>query len=373
MISSNARLEQQLRFVLELDKAKNVFRQTHLSHHGRRENDAEHSWHMAVMALALGEYANENVDIAHVMMLCLIHDVVEIDAGDTYAYDSEAEISQPEREEKAADRIFGLLPSDMQQRFRQLFDEFQAAETPEAKFARAMDNFQPLLLNDSNDGGDWVEHHVTRKQVDKRHKMTALGSKRLYKKSVEILDANEAAGHFAKETDEGAGQFVRKTNEGVSPFVIEPAQPEDIPAIMELLSQVLEVHAQLRPDVFIPGTAKYTPVELQSIIENEDTPIFVARRENAHVDGYIFCVIKEPPFTNTMKKQKTLFVDDLCVAELAKGSGAANKLLQHAIDFGREIGCYNVTLNVWEGNERARRFYEKQGMFVRESQMEMIL
>lgn len=170
------RFLKQIAFVLETDKEKNIFRQTHLSGHGRRENDAEHAWHMAMMIYLLKEYANEEFDVAKAMMMALIHDVVEIDAGDTYAYDMKGLETQKEREEKAADRIFGLLPDDQQKELRGLFEEFEAYETPEAKFVHAMDNFQPLLLNDSNEGSDWKEHQVCRSQIMKRHAKTRLGS-----------------------------------------------------------------------------------------------------------------------------------------------------------------------------------------------------
>ena len=148
------RLKQQLDFSLEIDKEKNVFRQTHLSGHGRNENDAEHAWHMAVMSYILREYANEDVDIAKVMLMCLIHDIVEIDAGDTYAYDEDGKKTQNEREAAAKQRIFSMLPNDQKDELTALFDEFEAGETAESRYARAMDNLQPLILNDSNDGGD---------------------------------------------------------------------------------------------------------------------------------------------------------------------------------------------------------------------------
>ena len=122
----DTRIEKQLAFLLEIDKLKNIFRQTHLSNHGRRENDAEHSWHMAISAYLLREYANEKIDVAKVMLMCLIHDIVEIDAGDTYAYDAKGLERQKEREEKAADRIFGLLPEDQRDELRALFEEFEA-------------------------------------------------------------------------------------------------------------------------------------------------------------------------------------------------------------------------------------------------------
>ena len=155
------RLKQQLDFILELDKEKNVLRQTHLSGHGRRENDAEHAWHMAIMAYLLREYSNEPIDIARVMLMCLIHDVVEIDAGDTYAYDPEGLKTQQAREAAAKERIFSLLPEEQKDELSLLFDEFEAGQTAESRFAHAMDNLQPLLLNNSNNGKDWREHHIT--------------------------------------------------------------------------------------------------------------------------------------------------------------------------------------------------------------------
>ncbi len=174
------RLMQQMAFALEIDKEKNIYRQTHLSNHGRNENDAEHAWHMAIMAYLLKEYSNEPVDIGRVMIMCLIHDIVEIDAGDTYAYDEEAKKTQKEREQKAADRIFALLPEDQAKELRALFDEFEAFETPEAKFAHAMDNLQPLMLNDSNNGGDWKEHNIAISSIMQRQIQTKKGSDELF-------------------------------------------------------------------------------------------------------------------------------------------------------------------------------------------------
>ena len=181
------RLDRQLQFILEIDKEKQVFRQTHLSGHGRRENDAEHAWHMAVAAWLLREYSNEPVDIGHVVLMCLIHDLVEIDAGDTYAYDEEGKNTQKAREEAAEERLFSMLPEDQSRELKGLFDEFEAWETPEAKFAHAMDNLQPLLLNHSNDGGDWREHGVNRTQILGRQSKTALSSEDLYRVTEEII------------------------------------------------------------------------------------------------------------------------------------------------------------------------------------------
>lgn len=193
------RLAKQIDFILEADKEKNIQRQTHLSNHGRRENDAEHAWHMALSAYLLKEYANEDIDIAKVMIMCLIHDVVEIDAGDTYAYDAEGLKTQKEREDKAKERIFGLLPEDQKEMMISLFDEFEAFETPESCFAHAMDNFQPFLLNDSNDGGDWLEHGVSITQVLGRQTQSAKGSKELSDYVLEKLEEHVAKGHIKED------------------------------------------------------------------------------------------------------------------------------------------------------------------------------
>jgi len=192
----NDRLRKQMEFALEIDKEKNIFRQTHISGFGRRENDAEHAWHMAIMAYLLKEYSNEPVDIGRVIMMCLIHDIVEIDAGDAYAYDDAALAGQKEREDLAKERIFSILPEDQKQEFIALFDEFEAAETPESKFAHSMDNLQPLMLNDSNDGGDWVEHKAQADKVYRRHRKTAAGSELLFELTDMILKKNISQGHI---------------------------------------------------------------------------------------------------------------------------------------------------------------------------------
>ena len=190
------RLEKQLKFALEIDKEKNVFRQTSLSNHGRKENDAEHAWHMAIMAYLLREYANEEVDISKVMLMCLIHDIVEIDAGDTYAYDAEGLKSQKSREEAAKNRIFSILPEDQKTELMNLFDEFEEYKTAESCYAHALDNLQPLMLNHSNDGGDWREHGVSAETVYRRQRKTRLGSERLYEVTDQMIQENIRKGNL---------------------------------------------------------------------------------------------------------------------------------------------------------------------------------
>ena len=190
------RLAKQLAFALEIDKEKSVRRQTHLSGHGRRENDAEHAWHMSVMAYLLREYANEPVDIARTLIMTLTHDLVEIYAGDTYAYDKEGQATAHEREQQAADRLFGMLPADQAQEMRGIWEEFEANETPEARFAHAVDSVQPMMLNDANDGQDWKTRGVVRSMPASRNAVTRLGSTELADYIDEMLNKHVERGNL---------------------------------------------------------------------------------------------------------------------------------------------------------------------------------
>lgn len=195
------RLKKQMAFIREIDKEKQIFRQTYISDGQRKENDAEHAWHMAIMIFLLSEYANEEIDVLKTIRMILIHDIVEIDAGDTYAYDDAAKATQHEREEAAANRIFGVLPEDQGQELKALWEEFEAGETKEARFARTMDNVQPLLLNDATDGKAWEEHEVPLSKILKRNERTALGSEVLWEYSRdELIKKNVEAGHIVKDT-----------------------------------------------------------------------------------------------------------------------------------------------------------------------------
>lgn len=189
------RFLQQLNFIVEIDKVKEIFRQTYLSHGKRKENDAEHSWHLALMACLLKEYANEEVDLARVIPMVLMHDLVEIDAGDTYAFDTAGAATQHEREAKAADRVFGLLPEDQCAWARELWEEFEAYESAEAKFAHMLDNFQPMLLNDASDGKSWSEHQVKKSWIYKRNARTGQGSEKVWEHMQGIIQKHIEAGH----------------------------------------------------------------------------------------------------------------------------------------------------------------------------------
>ncbi len=196
------RFAKQLAFLLEADKEKEIYRQTHLTGYKRQENDAEHAWHMAMMIYLLKEYANEPFDLAKTMMMAIIHDIVEIDAGDTYAYDLQAVALQKEREARAAERIFGLLPDEQKAEMIALFNEFEEGKTAEAKFAHVMDNFQPLMLNDANNGGDWRLHTVKKSQVMKRQKRSQEGSEEIWAYTKKLIDKNVKNGNIINDDNE---------------------------------------------------------------------------------------------------------------------------------------------------------------------------
>jgi putative hydrolase of HD superfamily len=192
-----ARLEQQVRFVLEVDKLKEVFRQTVCTQSRRAENDAEHSWHICLAVIVLAEHANEpGLDVLRVLKMLLIHDLVEIDAGDTFAYDTAGMAGQHERESVAADRVFGLLPADQTRAFRALWDEFEEKRTAEARFANAIDRLQPVLLNTSTEGAAWRRHKVTADRVLARNAAIAAGSAALWDEARRRISTAVAEGHL---------------------------------------------------------------------------------------------------------------------------------------------------------------------------------
>lgn len=181
------RLEQQVNFIREMDKEKFIGRQTYLSDGKRKENDAEHAWHLALMTFLLSEYANEPIDVLKTMVMVLFHDVVEIDAGDTYAYDEEGKKTQAQREQKAAKRLYGLLPEDQGAKLKAIWEEFEAKNTPESRFAHTMDNLQPVILNAATSGKAWKEHGVYLSQFMGRQEDTPKGSEVLWQYEWEKL------------------------------------------------------------------------------------------------------------------------------------------------------------------------------------------
>lgn len=197
------RLKKQLDFILQADAEKEIERRTLISSGKRFENDSEHAWHMALMAILLSEYANEKIDVLKTVSMILIHDIVEIDAGDTYCYDYELGKSQRERELKAADRIYALLPDDQAKKLRALWDEFEANETPEANFAHAMDCLQPTMLNNATGGVMWKKNSIKLSQVLKRNEYTEKGSKKLWNYQLnELIMKNVDNGNLIDDRDE---------------------------------------------------------------------------------------------------------------------------------------------------------------------------
>lgn len=168
----NERLKKQMDFLIEIDKVKNIFRMSYVTDKSRHENDAEHSWHLGIMAFIFSEYIEEDVDISKVMKMVLIHDLVEIYAGDTFAFDEKGYEDKAEREQLAADKIFGMLPQDQGIELRALWDEFEAGETKEAKYGDMLDRMQPLLLNYVTQGGSWSEHNISVEKIYKRNEIT---------------------------------------------------------------------------------------------------------------------------------------------------------------------------------------------------------
>lgn len=198
-LTAAERLDRQMQFIIETDKLKEVFRQTLTTQSRRRENSAEHSWHFALMIITLAEHSNHQpLDVLRVLKMVLIHDLVEIDAGDTYAYDTKNMADQHEREARAADRLFGLLPPDQTAEFRGLWDEFEERATPEAKFAAACDRFHPMLLNCLTGGVTWRQHGVTADKVIARNQHAREGSTALWAYALRMIDEAVAKGDLPK-------------------------------------------------------------------------------------------------------------------------------------------------------------------------------
>jgi putative hydrolase of HD superfamily len=192
------RLKKQVEFILEIDKLKTIFRQSYLIHAERRENSAEHSWHVAVMALLLAEYAEEKVDLLRVLQMLLIHDIVEIDAGDTYCYDETDSLDKAAREKQAALRIFGLPPGEQGKELRVIWEEFEAGVSPEARFANAVDRLMPLLHNYYTQGKSWQAHGITKDKVLARTVQIQEVSNRLWQWINALLEDAVARGYLLK-------------------------------------------------------------------------------------------------------------------------------------------------------------------------------
>lgn len=196
MVTEN--LLKQIRFIKEIDKVKYIQRKTKLFNSDRNENDAEHSWHLAIMALVLAEHSNEKMDVLKVVKMVLIHDIVEIDSGDVFMYDTQKDHSNTAEERLAAQRIFGLLPPDQAEEFIAVWEEFEAGETPEAKFARSMDRLEPLLQNTSNNGGTWKEFDVDYQKVYHKKSVIKEGSNTLWNFAEDLINESVEKGILKK-------------------------------------------------------------------------------------------------------------------------------------------------------------------------------
>lgn len=191
-----SRIQKQMDFILEIDKAKDIFRQTYLSNNIRKENDAEHSWHLSLMAFTLAEYFSEQLDVAKVMKMVLMHDIVEIDAGDTYCYDERANLDKEEREQKAAERLYGMLPEEQMNEYIEIWQEFEEVETEEAIFANILDRLQPVMLNYAANGRAWMEHGVYKDQVLKRNAIVRNGPKEIADYFMNIIHSSVEKGYL---------------------------------------------------------------------------------------------------------------------------------------------------------------------------------
>ncbi len=196
---SNNSLSSQLSFLLELDKLKSVLRRSYINKGVRRENSAEHSWHVAVSVMLLAEHANEDIDLMRTMKMMLIHDIVEIDAGDTIVYDNSDEAGKIERERKAAERIFGMLPDDQARELHELWIEFETRDTPEAKFAAAIDRIIPLLHNYHSKGKTWIEYGINAGQVRELNSHIRKGSEMLWNYISDIIDDSVMKGYLTNK------------------------------------------------------------------------------------------------------------------------------------------------------------------------------
>ncbi len=190
------RLTQQIAFIIEIDRLKQILRQTYISDQSRPENTAEHSWHIALMATVLIEYAPPGTDLLHATKMLLIHDIVEIDAGDTFAFDELGNQNKAEREEQAAERLFGLLPPNQGRELRSLWNEFEAQQTPTAQFAAALDRIQPFFLNQQNQGGTWRKYGITSDRVVERMRPVKAGAPALWSMVEEAIEDCVAAGYL---------------------------------------------------------------------------------------------------------------------------------------------------------------------------------
>lgn len=355
------RFEQQRAFILEADKEKNILRQTHISGYTRRENDAEHAWHMALMIYLLKEYANEPFDTERAMMMALIHDIVEIDAGDTYAYDTAALETQAEREAQAAERIFGLLPEDQKTELRTLFEEFEACETPEARFARAMDNLQPLLLNDCNGGRDWKRHGIRAAQVLKRQERSRAGSEEIWHLSRDLIQRNVARGNLKGDAEQASVSAahaceIRRLTEDNQRDLYVSNTPFAVIGKLRVTFADGSWHTEevLSETVMEKQYPNYDGAMAKDYLRDGDRAAYLAYSEGACV-GQILLAKSRNGYAH---------IEDLCVTTARRGQGVGTALLETAEAWAREKGLEAFSLECRDNNVLASRFFKKHGFSV---------
>lgn len=354
------RFQKQIAFILEADKEKQILRQTHISSYARQENDAEHAWHMALMIYLLREYANDDFDLTKAMVMALIHDVVEIDAGDTYAYDVAALASQTEREARAAERIFGLLPEDQKAELRALFEEFEAGKSPEARFARAMDNLQPLLLNDANGGGDWRRHDICATKVRKRQERSRLGSEEIWQFAQSLIDKHVALGNLhAEETEqekESPSPVICALTDKNARDLHTANQPFDVigKLRLRLADGKFEADELLYDTVTRKQYPNYDGATAEEYISDPKHAAFLAYRGAACV-GQIHMA---ESWNGCVR------IEGIGVAENARGCGIGSALLEQAVRWAREKGLPTLSAECQDNNLLASRFLRKHGFSI---------
>ena len=354
------RFEKQLAFALEADKEKNIFRQNHITGYTRRENDAEHAWHMALMIYLLREYANEPINAEKAMAMALIHDIVEIDAGDTYAYDPTALVTQKEREERAAERIFGLLPDDQRDALRALFDEFEAGKTPEARFARTMDNLQPLMLNDANDGRDWKRHRVCAEPVFRRHDRSRPGSEEVWAYSKTLIEKNIALGHLRAEPAPAPtaplGIVILPMDEKNQKDLHVANQPFDIIGRLKLrwADGGFLYEEELSDSVTQKHYPNFDGATAADYITSSNRAAFLA-----YCDGECVGQILLSTSWNDYVR-----IEDLSVAVAFRRKGVGSALLAQATAWAAEKGLRAFSAECQDNNLIASRFFAKHGFSI---------
>lgn len=343
------RLRKQMDFILELDKEKNIFRQTHLSGHGRNENDAEHAWHMAIMAYLLAEYSNEPIDVAKTMLMCLTHDVVEIDAGDTYAYDPEGKKTQAAREEAAKERLYSMLPDDQKKVLMELFEEFEEAKTPEAKFARAMDNLQPITLNNSNGGSDWAEHGVGASQVYARQLRTKPGSEILYRITDDMIKNNIKRGSLRDDLPKPSFRL----------------------AVMDDLDEIASIYDRIHTEeesgrVSIGWSRSIYPTRSTGAAAIEAGDMFVEIVDERIVASGRINKIQVPEYADATWEyeapdDEVMVLHTMTIDPLCEGRGYAGAFVKFYEEYSLEHGCRFLRIDTNRINSRARSMYGKLG------------